>query len=126
MRTLDVGEEASHPISSRIFWVHTRILLRPGQRYVMTAEGQWVDWFVPSTAAGSDLTLKRDKWRVPSARLFSLIGAIGERPDTAFVIGERWDGSVPEEGELCCFANDLPRMYWNNWGSVTLRVRRTA
>jgi len=26
-------------------------------------------------------------------------------------------------GELVCYANDLPFLYWNNFGPVTLKLR---
>jgi hypothetical protein len=34
-------------------------------------------------------------------------------PNESFVIGKGWRGAPPADGELICFANDSPKMYWN-------------
>src|SRR6266481_5902419 len=42
------------------------------------------------------------------------------------VIGKGWRGAPPADGELICFANDSPKMYWNNWGRIRFSITRTA
>jgi hypothetical protein len=64
--------------------------------------------------------------RMPKANWFALIGAVDCKSSTAFVIGEAIDLTVRIGGELTCFANEIPRMYWNNWGYVELLVKRYA
>ena len=46
--------------------------------------------------------------------------------DTQFDIGKLLEPAISYQsestGKLNCFANDLWFMYWNNWGSIDLRV----
>jgi len=42
----------------------------------------------------------------------------------SFVIGKDWRGAPPAERELMCFANDSPKMYWNNWGRIRFSITR--
>jgi hypothetical protein len=36
----------------------------------------------------------------------------------------RWQ--APIDGELVCFANDVPGFYWNNRDSIVVMVRRVS
>ena len=41
-----------------------------------------------------------------------------------FRIGKGLSSWTPDRaGELVCYANDLPFLYWNNFGPVTLELR---
>jgi hypothetical protein len=63
--------------------------------------------------------------RVPSANWFQLIGTIGHTTDGRFVVGaDLLDFLPPFPGRLYFFANDLPFMYWNNTGVLSLRITR--
>jgi hypothetical protein len=44
----------------------------------------------------------------------------------AFLIGERVDYTPVGSGYLYCFANDAWRFYFNNKGSVSLKVERVG
>jgi len=58
---------------------------------------------------------------------FTLIGTIGKSEKAAFIIGCSLKYFQPvENGRLYCFANDLSFMYWNNSGTVTVRVTRAG
>jgi hypothetical protein len=61
-----------------------------------------------------------------SADWFALVGAVGERRDTQFVIGCDREYQPRRDGRLFCFANDVQIAYVNNSGSVELTVTRTA
>lgn len=125
-----VGEDQRAQISARRFWNRTGIVVEPSATHRLTAEGRWWDWLIACDAGGYALAMLRwaeAKRRVPDARWFALCGAIEGPTERRFVIGRhaaRW--RPPEAGELMCFANDLPSMYFNNWGCVDLSVIRTS
>ena len=127
MTTLvDVGRAI---IRARPQWNRTGIALAAGERYLFTAKGKWVDFFLVHGPAGDPsrlgyMRLFERSRRVPSADWFALIGALNCELGTAFVIGGSKDVIVKSAGELTCFANDVPCMYWNNWGRVELLVQR--
>lgn len=116
-------------IRARSRWNSTGIVLASGERYLFTAKGRWVDFFLAHGPAGDPsqlmyLRLFERYRRMPKANWFALIGALDCDLSTAFVIGEANDVTVRITGELTCFANDAPCMYWNNWGHVELLVKR--
>lgn len=63
-----------------------------------------------------NLRTRKENW-------FALVGCIGQTSETAFLIGEEWEDVAQAFGELCCYANDLNNMYWNNWGKLTLTIK---
>ncbi len=123
---VDVG---STIIRARSRWNRTGIVLAPGERYLFTAKGSWVDFFLRHGPAGDPsqlmyMRLLERYRRMSKTNWFALIGAVDCDLRTAFVIGEASDVSVRVTGELTCFANDMPCMYWNNWGHVELLAKR--
>lgn len=110
----------------------------PGKRYALRATGRWKDFFISCGPAGYAsppwlvyLSLLERYRRVPAGDWFTLIGFIdsGDADDEqqAFVIGAGLGKWSPERvGELVCYANDLPGMYWNNIGLVTLELRELS
>ena len=64
--------------------------------------------------------------RAPLNPWFALIGAYERNNQTQFEIGTKREVTAVRSGRLTCYANDLPLMYWNNSGSVTLRVTRAS
>jgi len=116
-------------ICARLRWNKTRIVLTSGERYLLTAKGHWVDFFLCHGPAGGPSTFQylrrfESSRRMPSENWFALIGAIDCEQRTAFLIGDRKEITMTHSGELTCYANDLPSMYWNNWGRVELQVQR--
>ena len=122
---VDVGKAV---ISSRSRWNETNIALVAGKRYLITATGKWVDFFLCHGPAGDPgrgyMRLFDHRKRVPNENWFALIGALGCNPNTAFLIGNKRDITIQTAGELTCFANDMSSMYWNNWGHVELCVKQ--
>ncbi|MBK6486115.1 MAG: hypothetical protein IPF98_04405 [Gemmatimonadetes bacterium] len=126
------------PIPARPRWTHTGIPLTKGARYFLTANGEWFDWHISTTALGYPTrdAPRSSRWllalferarRIPDANWFALVCTVGEDESTAFVMREsptEWE--APATGELCCFANDHPAAYWNNSGHVDLDVTRIA
>ena len=61
------------------------------------------------------------RWRRHSeASWFALVGMVGDEPP--FEIGSGTVITPAKDAELFCFANDLPFMYWNNRGAITVTV----
>lgn len=110
-------------------WANTEIDFAAGETYVLKAEGQWRDLFTQCDADGYTsclpwMKMMEKKRRVPEARWFELIGAIDNDNASCFRIGLGCEFTPEREGRLCCFANDLMGMYWNNFGGVWLNVVR--
>src|SRR5438128_4703996 len=127
---MNAGESATSDIQARNFWNKTGIRLAAGQRYLMTANGHWVDFFIRHGPDGGPshswyLRLFESKRRLPRENWFVLAGALDSDPATAFRIGSQCEYIAPAAGELTCFANDVPGLYCNNWGHVTLTVTRS-
>ena len=126
---MQVGETRTVAIDSREHWNDTGITFVAGGRYRAEAVGKWHDAGKECDASGweSDSALIRDLEhfrRVRDANWFALIGAIDRDRATEFLIGSACDITAPRDGELTCFANDAPFMYWNNKGAIELRVTR--
>jgi hypothetical protein len=58
---------------------------------------------------------------MPREPWLALIGIIDGNRSSAFRIGETSSWIATRSGELGCFANDIPGMYWNNKGAVDLQ-----
>ncbi|OJY73100.1 MAG: hypothetical protein BGP12_08285 [Rhodospirillales bacterium 70-18] len=116
-------------VRARCRWNDTGIRLEAGRLYDLAAEGEWIDWVIRSgpegnTAPGWTQRLAARWLRLPGAPYFCLVGALDCNPDTAFAIGRGMRLGPPRSGQLWCFANDVPGMYWNNRGAVRLSLRR--
>ena len=120
------------------------IQLALGKTYRFRASGTWRDAGIEVDARGYPLPDRgyaafgirgtrqtifelSERWRrVPEANWFALICTVGKTTATAFDVGRilARDGVYIAEhnGPLYCFANDLPFMYWNNHGAITLEV----
>jgi hypothetical protein len=116
-------------IEAKQEWNSTSYQLIAGQKYRFYTGGKWVDWFISTAATGySSCLLKpfEGMRRLPSAKWFSVIGAIDRQESTLFDIGKLIETqelyTAPKDGELCCFANDLSCAYKNNRGSIELIV----
>ncbi|BCU78391.1 hypothetical protein [Luteolibacter sp. LG18] len=127
-------------IEAKARWNDTGITLEKGRTYHFHVEGTWTDWIVKCDANGAVSPFIRWLYRPlrpglrlpprkdPDAGFFMPIATLGrgsgdELPEHAIVIrdGMRW--TVPESGILHTFANDWPRAYGNNHGSLLLEVR---
>jgi hypothetical protein len=107
----------------------TGIILKKECRYNFSVpEGQtWNDKGLrPFTADGRDvpwLILAVPFLRKPSVKWFALCGMVNAGSGQKFKIGSGLTGFSPEEeGELICFANDVPGFYGNNSGELLLKI----
>ena len=127
---MEVGESVTKPILAREKWNDTQINLVAGAEYHFTATGLWTDSTIVCNADGytspNPLLRASERFRrVPKERWFALIGTIQRNKDTSFLIGVEARISPRSTGLLCCFANDVSFMYWNNQGEIQLTVTRT-
>ena len=128
---MNVGETKTAIVLAKPHWNLTGIQLVAGEQYAMSAEGKWVDWFIPHGPEGDPSDSFYMKAFEPLRRMknenwFELIGALNSDIATAFPIGAARNYAAQASGELTCFANDVEGFYFNNYGQVTLTVTRTA
>jgi hypothetical protein len=138
---LRTGEKRSGiVIRAREKWNHTGVTVSAGERYSFDTQGTWSDMGIRRDGNGfstrevpwvSRWLLQRfeSKRRVPSENWFCLIGSVDENAGHLFRIGRQridWVVEAGVTGELVCFANDVESAYWNNIGSITLTIARTA
>lgn len=132
MSSLEIGESSTViSVSARNPWNDSGIDLAVGAKYTFAATGLWKDASIECGPDGYESTpllkLFERFRRVPQAPYFKLIGTIERSLHDAIVIGSSLPDFAPSRsGRLCCFANDVRLMYWNNAGCVELRVTRTA
>ena len=94
------------------------------QLVTVTTSGSWIDWFIKTDSGGYDgpayMKLFEGLRVFPTAKWFSLVCCIEGDERECFDVGAAGEiGPASFAGEVACFANDLPFMYWNNWGSIT-------
>lgn len=97
--------------------------IQAGRRYEVSADGRWTDLLISATADGYShgyVSLFRPLLRVPQAQFFQLIGMVDGH---ILPLGVRVRFTASASGILVMFANDLPLMYWNNWGVMCLQIR---
>jgi hypothetical protein len=128
---MNIGEPVIAEIKARPFWNETGIQLILGETYLITAEGQWVDFYIRHDPNGDPspneyMRSFESQRRLPQENWFVLAGALNSDASTAFRIGSRRTYTPAASGQLTCFANDVEGFYWNNWGHVTMTVTRTA
>lgn len=128
---MKVGEMRTVDVHARERWNDTGIEMVAGGRYLMTAEGTWLDWHTPAGPAGypsPNLLFRLFAFRLRKrhANWFALMGAPDRDRARSFVIGAHHEYVCDRDSALSCFANDVSLMYFNNHGTVALTVKRTA
>jgi hypothetical protein len=131
MGLLRAGETRTVRIDARPRCTATGVLLEKGGRYALRASGTWHDRQIPSGPEGYAspsrlFRLVERCRRCPSAPWMALIGGVGRRREGRVVIGVAAHLVAERDGELSCFANDLPLFRLNNRGSVELEVARVS
>ncbi|PWU08416.1 MAG: hypothetical protein C5B47_04705 [Verrucomicrobia bacterium] len=117
-------------------WVPTGIIVRQGECYSVESlpPDRWYDLIVAASATGyrSKTCIQRHfepRRRVPSAPWFALCGSVttSGRPFALNVLStenSKEMNCTSDNGQLGVFANDIPDAYWNNWGSLRVRITR--
>ena len=134
MSCLEPGTFKEVKIKANQYYNRTKVRLEKGAKYTFEVLGDptWTDAFIKSSAEGDSrkgfLFRFFNRWlRLRDVKWFKLLGSIGLSDDTVFEIGAKLSNfEVANEGELVCFANDIPFFYWNNRGEITLKITRTA
>ena len=129
---MTIEETACVCVEADKVWNDSGIDVLPNETYnfVVPQSESWIDYDIPCSADGYASTPLIKMWesfrRVPDENWFKLIGTIGRSVKPPIVIGSQLTGfSPPFPGRLYFFANDLLLMYWNNKGSINVRVTRT-
>ena len=126
---MQVGEKTKVTVAARPLWNGTGVMLDAGHTYRLSAEGEWVDWYIKCGPAGYPspnivTRLLEMARREPTQLWFALIGAIARDTSSQFLIGAGCNYRAVRSGELTCFANDVRGLYWNNTGDVQLTIER--
>ena len=126
---LEVGRAYTVGIHARMKWEDTAVQVSGNEVYQFAAAGCWYDASIPSGPGGYSsskpmLRLSGPLLRYRKANWFALIGSIGRTASSTFVIGDKSQHTMTEDGILFCFANDVPFMYWNNSGWIRLTITR--
>lgn len=124
---LQIGEASVVKICSRKWWNSTQVEISEGEEYEFTVEGKWTDFGITKDANGytcAYLQLFDRCKRAKQDRWFALIGSLDKNEDKYYLIGKKSCIPFNESGILYCFANDVKGFYWNNWGHVTLQLKR--
>ncbi|PKP08054.1 MAG: hypothetical protein CVU09_17550 [Bacteroidetes bacterium HGW-Bacteroidetes-4] len=105
-------------------WNATGVRLHCEREYHIKATGTWTDFYISTDAHGFERNhlrpFKRFK-RQPDAHWFALMGSIGKE-SPYFLVGADLLLKPDKAGELFLFANDMPAMYWNNRGSLSITI----
>lgn len=105
-------------------WNATGVRLQAHCKYHIVASGHWTDFYITTDANGFERKhlrpFNRFK-RQPDASWFALMGSIDKTPPY-FLVGTELHLGPGKAGELFLFANDMPAMYWNNRGSLSITI----
>lgn len=128
---MEIGQKVTVTVAARCPWNDTGVVLERGRTYRFTAAGEWADAWNrcgPEGYASNNVFMRLAEWarRVPSEPWFALIGAQARDLSTRFAIGAGCECQPRQTGELTCFANDVPFLYWNNRGEIALTIERVA
>ena len=142
LRSLAVDEPCELVCSAHLRHNASGIALEAGARYLFEiAPGQtWTDGSIDCGPKGwtradvqlgvREARIAMSEWRrrKRDANWFALVGAVGHSDDELFELLDHADNPyVPRStGELCTFANDLPKRYGNNAGALRFTVRRVG
>jgi hypothetical protein len=126
---LRLGESRQTRVNAACYWNPSRIELEKGALYSLDvgADQRWSDGCIDADSSGYErwwLAAFKPFRRVPSAAWFALIGTVGRQPAARCAVGKSCQWLAPATGELVCFANDVPIMYWNNRGSILVKVKK--
>lgn len=133
------GQSVEVRVYARDYWNETGVYLEAGRQYafaVVDARQTWLDWTRQADANGYRGNLLQRLAgrlkRVPEANWFCLCGAVADAlmpsvagdppPITQFAIGIGRTHACRQGGYLYLFANDVPGFYFNNRGSLLVRI----
>jgi len=132
-KTLGAGEQQTLLVRAHCPCNDTELEVKQGEEYSITASGDWWDLVFRSGARGYRApawsvfqTLLQGERRLPAELWCVLGGQLLPDPDQSFSIGEGGAWRPLSNGRLVLFANDVKGFYWNNWGSISVTIRRVV
>ena len=142
---LAIGENHSLELDPKHLFIPTGVFVQAGESYRLSARGKWKDSYRVCDASGwtqLGIGWLRRYNRFRGANWFALIACIGATEKSCRLIGNQSEIDIKDsdhllEGtdplQLYVFANDWPRMYFNNkvasaaeGGPMLLSVTRLA
>ena len=130
VNAMQVGQSAEVSVHAKTIWNDTGIQLERQQtyRFEVAHSERWLDSSILCGAEGftsPNRYVGMWEWarRAPNSRWFLLMGSIQKGP--VFEIGVDLIKRIADSGTLFCYANDVIAMYWNNRGSIKLKITRT-
>lgn len=124
---LQINEAIAVKILAKSKWNSTQLEIVQGEEYEFIAIGKWTDLLITKDADGytnSYMRLFDNRKRAKQFLWFALVGALDKNEDKYFLIGKNNSILFNEAGMLYCFANDAEGFYWNNFGHLTLQIKR--
>lgn len=124
---LQVNQTLDVQLYAKYKWNPTQLYVNKDEEYEFIANGIWKDFLIKTDADGYTnpyMRLFDSMKRVKDQNWFSLIGALDQNSDQFFLIGQHRKITFESEGTIYCFANDVEGFYFNNFGSVTLHIKR--
>eukprot|EP00466_Bigelowiella_natans_P012492 jgi/Bigna1/68415/fgenesh1_pg.6_\ len=114
------SKERSIQVPSRPLWVESGVDVQAGDLVTISASGEWTDWYINCSADGYKFpSFLQSLLRHPEAKCFALIACVGKDLELC-THASSWRAS--KNGEIMLFANDVPRMYWNNYGALQVHI----
>ena len=126
---LNIGDQVTLTIRARQPYSDETIDVKEGEVYnVHCHEKQyWIDLFIPASPAGYYNPLANlVGQRLKGTKCFCLCGVYDRNDTTAFEIGKGRNITCQLTANISFFANDVPGFDWNNWGKITINVKRTS
>jgi len=126
-----VNEQRTVRVRAHCFWNDSGLEVTKGEAYSVTASGVWWDLLFHGGATGYMAPgwsifqkLLQSCRRLPKGRWFVLGAQVlaHDLQSTPVEVG----ASLPivADGRLTFFANDVKGFYWNNWGALSVTIRR--
>ncbi len=129
---LAVGESIQVRVRAHCPWNDTEMTVAPGEEYSLTATGSWSDMGIrsgpdgyPTPGWGWLHKLTAGVRPLPDKPWFMLGARVFPESAAEHSVGARGEVTIQSEGRLGLFANDVPLLYWNNWGSLEVTIQRT-
>ncbi len=141
---LKLNESRSVEVLAGARYTDTGILIKKGNQYVFSFDGEWRDgditcsgegWTLADVRKGPlELVMKvtQPMRRVKDAKWFELIGSLGRSNRDQIRIGNGQYSSeetpfvATSTDALFLYPNDLMHMYWNNRGAISVTITRTG
>jgi hypothetical protein len=127
---LEINQSQIINLDPSLQWQDTEIDVVAGEKYTITANGCWVDLYIPVSGNGYNMPfVSEEKKRVPGQKLAALMGAVGQTDEDAFLIGKSCEKTFTGSGRLYLFVNDMKIGGWfwrNNSGTMKVEIRRAG